>query len=89
MIAMLPKTDSVLPPDLVRGFFSVAFNNSKKRGVGRPVVHCEAEGTRYSSGHVHLDTVEVQVQDFLSLQQMIDYLETFGTCDLVWLEQSC
>ncbi len=87
MIAMLPKTDTVLPPDSARGLFSVAFNNAKKRGLGKQVIHCEAEGTRYSSGHVHLDTIEVQVQDFLSLQQMIDYLETFGTCDLVWLEQ--
>ncbi len=83
---ILPKIDRVLPPDPIRGFFYVFFNNRKKPGMGRQIIQCEAEGTRYSSGHVHLDTIEVPVADFLSLQQMIDYLETFGTCDLVWIQ---
>jgi hypothetical protein len=88
MIAMLPKTDSVLPPASFRHFFSIAFNNRKKPGMSRQVIQCEAEGTCYSSGHVHIDTIEIPVCDFLSINQMLDYLRTFGDCTLVWLEQS-
>ena len=58
-----------------KGMFTIYFDNSKKRGVGRPIQHCEAEGTLYSSGHVH---------DFASLQQMIDQLHEWGNCALVW-----
>ncbi len=85
MIAIpLPKTDSALPPDSFRGFFSVTFNNRKKPGMGRQVVQCEAEGTRYRSGHVHIDTIELPVSDFLSINQMLDYLQSFGECSFVW-----
>lgn len=87
MIAMIPKTDIVLPPTSFRHFFNVTFNNRKKPGMSRQVIQCEAEGTRYSSGHVHIDTVEIPVCDFLSVTQMMDYLQTFGDCDFVWLEQ--
>jgi hypothetical protein len=70
-----------------KGMFTIYFDNSKKRGVGRPVQHCEAEGTLYSSGHVHLDTQDIPVCDYASLQQMIDQLSEWGNCALAWHKQ--
>jgi hypothetical protein len=64
--------------------FIVRFNNAKKRGRGVAVKYCEAWGTLYPSCHVHVDTLDVRVTDFLSLQQMREYFEEFGTCEIEW-----
>lgn len=65
------------------GLFHVIFDNRKKqiRGFARH----EAYGSLYPSGHVHIDTNYLQVRDYRSLQQMIDFLEEFGDCHISWL----
>ncbi len=67
------------------GFFFVTFDNARKRGRGRVVQHCEAWGAKMpESGHVKVDTQELQVRDFTSLQQMEDYLAQYGNYHIDW-----
>jgi hypothetical protein len=65
------------------GMFQVTFSNRKKQLHG--LSRYEAQGTKYASGRVHVDTIYLQVRDFLSLQQMIDFMEEFGDCHISWL----
>ena len=80
-------TDTILnmQEDLGYGLFTVKFDNSKKRGKGRTLQSCNAWGVLYPSGHVHLDTPELRVHSWLSLDQMRDYLEEFGKCEIEWV----
>lgn len=68
-----------------RGMFLVEFDNRKKHGR-YPIQKYEAEGTLYSSGHIHIDTTGLRVTDFTSFQQMLDYLSEFGSAAVVWLD---
>lgn len=64
--------------------FSLVFNNRKRQGWRKHVQHAECEGTLYTSGHVHLDTVELACTDFMTLQQMRDYVEQYGDITILW-----
>lgn len=66
-----------------RGMFLLRFSNKRKQLHG--LERHDAEGTLYSSGHVHVDTQLVQVHDFRSLQQMMDYFNEYGDCHISWL----
>ncbi len=76
---------SYLPQVRPFGLFEVFFDNTKRRGDGRPAVYEEAYGSLYPDGYVHLHTRAVPCTDFMSIGQMRQYLETFGGCRIVWL----
>ena len=67
--------------------FRITFDNSKKRGRGRPLKRVECEGTLYSSGHVHLDTQDLPAPDFLSLGQLEEYLGSIGQYEISWIHE--
>lgn len=69
-----------------RGMFLLTFDNYKRRGRNQPMRTWEGEGTLYSSGHIHLDTLDSPVTDFESFQQMLDFFTQYGACSLVWLD---
>lgn len=67
------------------GIFEVHFSNEKKRGRGKPVQYCDAYGSLYPDGHVHLHSQAARITDFLSFKEMRDHLESFGKVRVVWL----
>jgi len=66
-----------------RGMFLLSFNNRRKQLGGFET--CECEGTRYSSGFVHLDTQFFPIREFTDLAEMQDVLGAYGDCELTWL----
>jgi hypothetical protein len=81
-----------LPPDRIlrelpiHGIFTLYFNNRRRRGF-QVVKELECQGTLYDSRHVHLDTTELRVNDFANIAQMFEFLQDFGDCALMWLEE--
>lgn len=75
----LLKEESIEPEALNPGLFTVVFNNRRRQGMQGLQTH-ECQGSLYDSGHTHLDTQLLQVRDFLSIQQMMEYLREFGDC---------
>lgn len=67
------------------GMFSITFNNRKKHGRYH-IRSLTCEGTLYSNGHVNLNTSELPVRDFLSLNGMNEYLGSWGDYEITWLE---
>ena len=65
------------------GMFHITFSNKRKQLHG--LERYDAQGTLYETGHVHLDTMHLQVRDFLSLQQMTDFIKEFGDCHVSWI----
>lgn len=66
------------------GLFTLTFTNKKRQGrYGYRAYECE--GTLYPSGHVHLDTMDLPVRDYLTFRQMRDYVSSFGECSITWL----
>lgn len=80
--ALLP----VAKPPRPYGIFEAHFDNAKRR-AGKPVQKCECYGSLYPDGHVHLHTRSVEVTDFVSVQEMMDYLESYGMCAITWLDE--
>lgn len=78
-----PTNEQPVP---VHGMFLLSFNNRKKRGR-YPLRECVCEGTLYSDNHVNLNTSDLPVHDFLSVQQMQEYVEAWGDCTVTWLEE--
>lgn len=77
------STIDVLEEAPAQGLFDLTFTNSRKSGL-RPIQTHHCQGVLYASGHVHLDTRNVVVTDFMSLSQMCEYLETFGYFRVNW-----
>lgn len=78
----LLRDESIEPEALNPGLFSVTFNNRKRQGKQGLQAHM-SQGVLYHSGHVNLDTPLLPVVTFLSIQQMVDYLEEFGDCAII------
>lgn len=76
------REHQIAPELLNPGLFRLSFNNRRRQGMQGPQTH-ECQGSLYDSGHVHLDTQFLQVRDFLSIQQMIDYLHDYGDCAII------
>lgn len=68
-----------------RGFFRLHCTNRRVRGF-RPLDAIDCEGVCYSSGHVHLDTRELPITDFVSVAQLLDYLQELGDGTITWIE---
>jgi hypothetical protein len=65
------------------GLFRLSFNNKRRQGrSGLQTRYCL--GTLYESGHVHLDTNELPVNNFDTLTEMQEYLEQFGSFHIHW-----
>ena len=76
------REESIEPEALNPGLFTISFNNRKKQGKQGLQSHM-SQGVLYHSGHVNLDTPLLQVTTFLSIKQMVDYLEEFGDCAII------
>lgn len=73
----------MIEPEMLNpGLFTLSFNNRRRQGT-QGLQTQECQGSLYDSGHVHLDTELLQVRDFLSIQQMIDYLHEYGDCAII------
>lgn len=71
------------PPQ--HGLFTVTFNNSKVRMRGKSEVRYDASGYCFErTGHVFVDSNDLQVRDFGSMSQLRDYLDAFGVYRIVW-----
>ncbi len=65
------------------GMFHVTFSNKRKQVNG--LQRHTAQGALFTTGHIHIDTMYLQVRDFQTLQQMREYIEQFGECHISWL----
>jgi hypothetical protein len=65
------------------GIFYLSFNNRCRQIHGLQTCYCQ--GTLYESGHVHLDTNELQRNNFETLTEMQEHLEQFGSYHISWL----
>lgn len=71
------------------GLFTVTFNNSKVRMRGKAEQRYDAYGYCFEgTGHVFVDSADLQCRDFESMQQLRDYLGRFGIHRIVWCERS-
>lgn len=87
LLAMQPHLDIELQDDPPYGLFVLAFDNSKRRGKGKPTQCYECWGCCYpSTGHVVLDTLDLPVRDFGSMGQMREHLGKLGQYRVVWEE---
>jgi hypothetical protein len=85
LLAMQPQVDLQLIDEPEYGLFVLAFDNSKRRGKMRATQSYECWGCCYpSTGHVVLDTLDLPVRDFGSMQQMREYLGKLGEYRVVW-----
>jgi hypothetical protein len=83
IVPQQPVAQPVDPPR--RGMFWLSFNNRRKQLPG--YVACECEGTRYSSGFVHLDTHAFPIREFTTLTEMQDVLGAYGDVEITWFTE--
>jgi hypothetical protein len=67
------------------GMFEAHFNNAKICPAWKDLEYLHAYGSLYPGGRVHLDTRDVVVTDFVSFGDMRDFLDSLGSCRIVWL----
>jgi hypothetical protein len=85
VLARQPQVDLQLIDEPEYGLFVLAFDNSKRRGKGKPTQSYECWGCCYPlTGHVVLDTLDMPVRDFGSMLQMREYLGKLGHYSVVW-----
>lgn len=66
------------------GLFHLSFNNRKRQGK-RGLQTCYCQGVLYESGHIHLDTNQLQPNTFDTLSEMEEHLEQYGSFHVQWL----
>jgi len=72
------STTAILEESPGQGLFELTFTNSRRRGT-RPMQTHHCQGVLYASGHVHLDTRNIVVTDFVVQIYVIDvYLLLFS-----------
>lgn len=69
-------------PDMLRpGLFMVTFSNYKRQGKQGLRTHT-CYGALFPEGNVYLNTQFITIHDFLSVGDMVDFLEKYGDCIL-------
>lgn len=71
-----------ITPDMLKpGLFIVTFNNYKKQGKQGLKTHT-CYGALFPEGNVYLNTEFITIHDFLSVGDMVEFLEKYGDCIL-------
>lgn len=71
----------ITPEMLNPGLFTVTFNNYKKQGKQGLKTHT-CYGALFPEGNVYLNTQFITTNDFLSVGEMVEFLEKYGDCIL-------
>lgn len=69
--------------------FIVTFNNSKKRKPGTPHQQYDAVGVEFQrTKHIALDTTYLPRNTFRNLEEMREFLGTWGRYEITWMDEA-